>query len=81
MPATGSVPYAGLKRTVTPIIGSAVFGVTTTVTATRAIAFGLDNAVNVHGTAGMFKVFGDMEVTGSFASGTSLSDDLDGLGT
>jgi hypothetical protein len=44
--------------------GSAVFGVTTTVQATRAIAFGLDNRVNVHDTPGMFKVFGDAWITG-----------------
>lgn len=46
------------------IVGSAVFGVTTTVKATRAIAFGLDNNVNVHNTAGMFKVFGNVSITG-----------------
>lgn len=46
------------------IKGSAVFGVTTTVKATRAVAFGLDDATNVLDEAGKMKVFGDFEVTG-----------------
>jgi hypothetical protein len=46
------------------IIGSFVAGVKTTVTATRAAAFGLDNNTNVHDEAGWFKIFGNLEVTG-----------------
>lgn len=49
-----------------PITGSLVAGVNTTITATRAIAFGLDDATNVHSEAGKFKVFGDSSVTGYF---------------
>lgn len=44
--------------------GSAVFGVTTTVKATRSVAFGLDDATNVHDEAGKLKVFGHHSVTG-----------------
>jgi hypothetical protein len=47
------------------IRGSAVFGVKTSVKATRAIAFGLDDATNNHTEAGKFKVFGNVEVTGT----------------
>jgi hypothetical protein len=52
------------------ITGSVVFGVDTTVIATRAAAFGLDGNTNVHAEAGMLKVFGDFEVTGA----TTLED-------
>lgn len=67
--------------------GSLVAGVNTDVTATRAIAFGLDGSTNVHNTPGMFKVFGDTEVTGtvtvggSAVSGGDISTQIDGLGT
>jgi len=47
------------------IVGSTVFGVTTTVTATRAFAVGLDNNVNTLSEEGKFKIFGDLEVTGT----------------
>ena len=74
--STPTVP-AGIRvvfsMAAAPIVGSAVFGVDTTVTATRAIAFGLDGATNVHDEAGKFKVFGDFEVTGdSIMSTTGL---------
>jgi hypothetical protein len=49
----------------TEIKGSAVFGVNTTVRATRAVAFGLDGNTNELISAGKMKVFGDFEVTGS----------------
>ena len=62
------------------IVGSAVFGVTTTVTAPRAIAFGLDDNVNVHHEAGWFKVFGNMEVTGETRF-TNFGTSLDGIVT
>lgn len=48
----------------TEIRGSLVAGEKTTVTASRAIAFGLDGNENTHNTDGMFKVFGNQEVTG-----------------
>ncbi len=55
-----------------PIIekrGSAAFGENTTVTASRAVAFGLDGATNVHNQAGQLKVFGNVEVTGETTLG------------
>lgn len=65
-----------------PIQGSAVFGVNTTVKATRAVAFGLDGNTNVLSTAGKLKVFGDFEVTGTTTlASASVSAMLDGLGT
>jgi hypothetical protein len=62
----------GDEIVVDPIVGSMVAGVNTTVRATRAIAFGLDGNTNIHDEAGKFKVFGDMEVTGTtqFTGGT-----------
>jgi hypothetical protein len=45
---------------------AAVFGARTTVKASRAIAFGLDNNINEHNEEGKFKVFGDASVTGHF---------------
>lgn len=49
------------------ITGSLVAGVNTTVTATRAIAFGLNEETsNLHDEIGKFKVFGDSSVTGYF---------------
>lgn len=53
----------------TPIIGSTVFGVHTTVTAGRAFAVGLDGNANVHDEEGKFKIFGDFEVTGDVTVG------------
>ena len=47
----------------TTIRGSAVFGERTTVSATRAIAFGLDGNTNTLSEAGKFKVFGKGEFT------------------
>ncbi len=44
--------------------GSFVAGETTTVTASRAAAFGLDGGTNVHDEEGKFKIFGDLEATG-----------------
>lgn len=50
-----------------PITGSLVAGVNTRVTATRAIAFGLDEATsNLHDESGKFKVFGQASVTEYF---------------
>jgi hypothetical protein len=49
---------------VVTITGSAVFGVTGTVTATRAVLFSLDGETNVHSDAGVLKICGDLEVTG-----------------
>ncbi len=53
------------------LVGCLVAGVKTTVAATRAIAFGLDDNTNVHDTAGMFKVFGDVEITGELTVGST----------
>jgi len=65
--------------------GSAVFGVDTTVTADRAVAFGLDGNTNTHGDQGVLKVFGHLDVTGEVTVDTELSADLsdalDALGT
>lgn len=44
--------------------GSAVFGENTTVSAGRAIAFGLNGSTNSHTEVGKFKVFGDQALTG-----------------
>lgn len=74
--ALGSAPAAVIQ-------GSAVFGVNTTVTVTRAIAMGLDGNTNVHNTVGQHKVFGDMHVTGTLEVGGNLtggSAALDGMG-
>lgn len=60
-----------------PIVGSAVFGTKTTVTATRAIAFGLDDNTNIHSESGKFKVFGDVEFTGDL----EVSGDVSVTGT
>lgn len=54
-------------------IGCAVFGVNTTVAATRAVAFGLDGETNVHDTPGTLKIFGDLVVTGDTTVGGSTS--------
>lgn len=51
------------------IRGSAVFGVTTSVRASRAVAFGLDDAVNELTEEGKLKIFGDFEVTGESTLG------------
>ena len=77
--AAGVMTWSAVQFIANAITGSAVFGVTTTVTATRAIAFGLDGATNTHGTAGMFKVFGDMDVTGTVTFSGTLSVLLDAL--
>lgn len=64
------------------IKGSMAAGVKTTVTATRAVAFGLDDATHTHTTAGKFIIYGDLEVTGTTTVSTGdISDDLDALGT
>jgi hypothetical protein len=72
----------------TPIIGSLVAGVKTTVNVTRGIAFGLDDNTNVLSEVGKFKVFGNAEITGdltvggsTLVSSGSVSTALDGLGT
>jgi hypothetical protein len=65
----------------TSMIGSAVFGVKTTVKNTRAIAAGLDDNTNVLDEAGKLKVFGDFEVTGDTTlAGVTMPPDLDDLG-
>jgi hypothetical protein len=69
-PTTGIYRWTMVQGVSSPITGSLVAGVDTTVSATRAIAFGLDGNTNVHSTAGQFKVFGDMAVTGT----TTLND-------
>ena len=61
--------------------GSLAFGVSTTVTAAQAIAFGVDGNVNVHATSGMVRIFGDLAVSGASGGGASISAVLDGLGT
>lgn len=87
MAAWGDFTNIVIARCASSLRGSFVAGVTTTVTADRAIAFGLDGNVNTHSTAGTFKVFGDMDVTGDFVtpdgnlSAGTMSDRLDGLGT
>lgn len=53
------------------IRASLVAGENTTVNVERAIAFGLDGNTNVHSESGKFKVFGDMEVTGTVTLGAS----------
>lgn len=60
--SSDAIIYMAMAAT-EPIVGVAVFGVKTTVTATRAIAFGLDNNTNVHNEAGKHKVFGKIEAT------------------
>lgn len=65
------------------IKGSAGFGVSPTVTSTRAIVFSLDGNPNVHGTEGEFKVVGDAEYTGDLDVGGmngSLSASMDAAG-
>jgi hypothetical protein len=46
------------------IRGSTVFGESTTVTKSRAVAFGLDGATNTHNESGKLKIFGNFDVTG-----------------
>jgi len=57
---------------VTKIRGSAVFGEHTTVSASRAVAFGLNGATNTLSEAGKLKVFGNFEVTGDVTIGGDL---------
>jgi hypothetical protein len=49
----------------TTIVGSESHGVNTTVTATRAVAFGLDGDTHEHDEAGKFIIYGDFEVSGT----------------
>jgi hypothetical protein len=65
------------------IRGSLVAGVKTTIAgATRAAAFGLDDATHTHTEDGKFIIYGDLEVTGTTTISTGdISDDLDALGT
>ncbi len=51
--------------TVTPILGSAVFGAFTTVKAPLAIAMGLDGDTHIDETANTLTVYGDLVVSGS----------------
>jgi len=51
--------------TVTPILGSAVFGAYTTVKAPLAIAMGLDGDTHIDDTANTLTVYGDLVVSGS----------------
>jgi hypothetical protein len=65
---------ASFHATESPVIGSSVFGVTTTVTSTCSVAFGLDGETNTLSDAGTLKIFGDLEVTGTVTiPGASLS--------
>lgn len=89
-PSSGSYAVVGVGQRFAAMMlketmqGSAVFGVTTTVTAPRAVAFGLDGNTNVHATSGVCKIFGDLEVTGDLdvtGGVIDVSADLDGLGT
>ena len=62
--ATGrEVAYLALGDEPVTVTGSAVFGVNTTVSVTRAIACGLDGSTNVHSDIGKFKVFGKIHAT------------------
>jgi hypothetical protein len=66
---TTATPAAVAIAVFTPLTpsskdGSFVAGVNTTVTATRAAAFGLDGSTNVHAEPGVLKVFGNTAVTG-----------------
>jgi hypothetical protein len=63
-PAATLAHWGLIQTTTSRKRGSSVFGVDITVTATRAAAFGLDGATNVHDEAGKLKVFGNFEVTG-----------------
>jgi hypothetical protein len=64
------------------IKGAFVAGVKTTIAgATRAAAFGLDNATHTHTEEGKLIIYGDLEVTGTATLTTDISDDLDALGT
>ncbi len=60
------------------IKGSMAVGVDTTVTATRAVAFGLDGATHTHTEEGKLIIYGNLEVTGT--SNVSTDIDLDELG-
>lgn len=63
---SGYVTWTLVASTASPeVIGSTVFGVSTTVTASRAAAFGLDGNTNVHSEADKLKVFGHFEYTGT----------------
>ena len=56
------------------LTGSATFGTQVTITATRAVAFGLDDDPHTHATPGKAIVYGDFEVTGDTTlAGTSIT--------
>jgi hypothetical protein len=60
-----------------PIIGSGVIGVNTTVSASHAVAVGVDGNVNTHSDSGVLKVFGKMHVTGTVTADGAITDGLD----
>jgi hypothetical protein len=65
-----------------PREGSLCVGDQGTVEATRAVLFSLDGNTNSNTTPGLFKVAGNLEVTGTATfGGTTTSARLDGLGT
>jgi hypothetical protein len=57
------VLYLVFGDSIPTIVGSFVAGENTTVLASRAAAFGLDGATNVHDEEGVFKVFGKIKST------------------
>jgi len=61
-----------LTPVASPIRGSFVAGERTTVTATRAAAFGLDGNTNTHAESGTFKVFGKVAITGDLEVGGAI---------
>ena len=64
LPTTNLHLYYGEEDAVETIRGSFVAGETTTVNVSRAVAFGLDGATNVHSDEGVRKTFGHESVTG-----------------
>jgi hypothetical protein len=63
------------------VTGSLCCGDKGTVHAPRAVLFSLDGNTNTNTTPGLFKIAGDLEVTGAASLGVTTSSRLDGLGT
>ncbi len=62
------------------VVGSMVVGVTGTVTAPRAVLFSLNGDTNTNSTPGLFKIAGDLEVTGTASVAGDATPALDALG-
>lgn len=80
--AFGQYATGGAVPAFEELLGSLAFGAGVTVTAPRAIAFGVDGGTHVHATVGRVIIYGDLDVTGTVtAASGGFSSDLDGLGT